>query len=116
MQNSNKFSKGDVISTLKEWVAPALISIVGMLVWRDVTEMRADVKLLLTQQSADRVKIEQLEKDVDILKNYVFVERRKTSNEEPGVPKPTRQYEFYPVVLQREDHSKSPIKKHKITL
>jgi hypothetical protein len=116
MQNSNKFSKGDVISTLKEWVAPALISIVGMLVWRDVTEMRADVKLLLTQQSADRVKIEQLEKDVDILKNYVFVERRKTSNEEPGVPEPTRQYELYPVLLQREDHSKSPIKKHKITL
>jgi hypothetical protein len=116
MQNSNKFSKGDVISTLKEWVAPALISIVGMLVWRDVTEMRADVKLLLTQQSADRVKIEQLEKDVDILKNYMFVERRKTGNEEPGVPKPTKQYEFYPVVLQREDHSKSPIKKHKITL
>lgn len=111
MQNSKKFSKDDVISTLKEWVAPALISIVGMLLWRDITEMRTDIKLLLTQQSADRVKIEQLEKDVDILKSYVFIENRKTSDDVPGIPKPTRQYDLYPVALQREEQYKDTTKK-----
>ena len=64
--------KEKVISTVKEWASPMLIGLVGILLWRDITEMRADVKLLLTNQSADRVKIEQLESDVSMLKNYVF--------------------------------------------
>lgn len=64
--------KEKVISTVKEWASPMLIGLVGILLWRDITEMRSDVKLLLTNQSADRVKIEQLESDVSMLKNYVF--------------------------------------------
>jgi hypothetical protein len=69
MQNLENHPKEQVISALKEWASPILIAIVGMLLWRDVTEMRADIKLLLTQQSADRVKIEQLEDDV---KNFTL--------------------------------------------
>lgn len=78
MQNK-QYPKEEVISILKEWASPVLIGIVGMLLWRDVTEMRADVKLLLTQQSADRVKIEQLETDVQMLKAYIFEGRGNKS-------------------------------------
>ena len=71
MTNKNA-SKDQILSAIKEWVAPVLLSIVGMLLWRDISEMRADVKLLLTNQSADRVKIEKLEQDVDLLMSIVF--------------------------------------------
>lgn len=71
MTNKNT-SKDQIISVLREWAAPLLLSIVGMLLWRDISEMRADVKLLLTTQSANQVKIDQLEKDVDLLKTAVF--------------------------------------------
>lgn len=70
--NKVEYPREQVISILKEWASPVLIGIVGMLLWRDVTEMRQDVKLLLTQQSADRVKIEQLEDDVKLLKTFVL--------------------------------------------
>ena len=71
MTNKNT-SKDQIVSVLREWAAPLLLSIVGMLLWRDISEMRADVKLLLTTQSANQVKIDQLEKDVDLLKTTVF--------------------------------------------
>ena len=76
--------KEKVISTVKEWASPMLIGLVGILLWRDITEMRADVKLLLTNQSADRVKIEQLESDVSMLKNYVFTTSKPASSELPS--------------------------------
>ncbi len=79
MTNKNQ-SKEQILAAIKEWVAPVLLSIVGMLLWRDISEMRADVKLLLTNQSADRVKIEKLEQDVDLLMSIVF----KSSEPQPG--------------------------------
>jgi hypothetical protein len=74
MTNKNT-SREQILAALKEWVAPVLLSVVGMLLWRDISEMRADVKLLLTQQSANQVKIDNLEKDVELLKSVVFSQK-----------------------------------------
>lgn len=65
-------SQSKIIGTVKEFLAPILLSIVGLFIWRDISEMRADVKLLLVQQSADRVKIENIEGDVAMLKSIVL--------------------------------------------
>jgi hypothetical protein len=65
-------SQSKIIGTIKEFLAPILLSIVGLFIWRDISEMRADVKLLLVQQSADRVKIENIEGDVAMLKSIVL--------------------------------------------
>ena len=43
-----------------------------MLIWRDVTELRSDVKALLAQSNVDKTKIENLEKDVRSLEQAVF--------------------------------------------
>ena len=43
-----------------------------MMIWRDVTELRSDVKALLAQSSVDKTKIEQLEKEVRFLQQSVF--------------------------------------------
>lgn len=102
--------KEEVISTLKEWASPALIGLVGMLLWRDVSEMRSDVKLLLTQQSADKVRIEKLESEVSLLKNYVFVQQRpsnKPSNED------SQSLELSPAIVTRGDEQYNVVKSPK---
>jgi hypothetical protein len=65
-------SQPKVVSAIKEYLAPLLLSIVGLFIWRDISEMRADVKLLLVQQSVDRVKIENMEGDIAMLKGSVY--------------------------------------------
>ena len=63
------------IRQVKEWITPSLISIVGMMLWSQLTELRTDVKQLLITQSGDVVKITSLEKDVEELKtNYLSYE------------------------------------------
>lgn len=109
-QNKKDYPRDQVISILKEWASPVLIGIVGMLLWRDVTEMRSDVKLLLIQQSSDRVKIEQLETDMKMLKGYLFTDASKGSGT-PTLPNAT--YEKQVAVLKEESYELVPIKKKK---
>lgn len=62
----------DPIAKVKEWAASILITIVGVMLWSQLTELRADVKQLLINQSANQVKIQNLEADVSYLKsNYL---------------------------------------------
>lgn len=104
--NKTEYPKEQVISILKEWASPVLIGLVGMLLWRDVTEMRSDVKLLLTQQSADRVKIEQLEDDVKLLKTYVL-----TPQSTPAPVPPTKSEERNSAILKDDEYELVPKKK-----
>jgi hypothetical protein len=67
-------------NTLKIYVFPALVTILATLIWRDVTEMRSDVKMLLAQSNIDKTKIEQLEKDVKSLEQAVFNKKPLSSN------------------------------------
>lgn len=108
MQKSDKYPREEVISILKEWASPVLIAIVGMLLWRDVTEMRADIKLLLTQQSADRVKIEQLEEDVEMLKGVILRSATRSSYPEDRTPGEPNTWDRSPAILQRDEEG--PVK------
>lgn len=69
-----------------------------MLIWRDLTELRHDVKNLLYQQSANEVKIENLQKEVDMLRAEYFNSRKykqstitipKQSSDDTPPQKPT---------------------------
>lgn len=62
-----------VINTLKIWIAPSLLTFVGFLIWRDISEMRTDVKALLQQQSANQARIDMLEKQVTDLESKIYV-------------------------------------------
>lgn len=61
--------KSDVVSVLKEWVTPTLISVLGLFIWRDLTELRQDVKFLIKEQSIVMVKTNLLETRVSILES-----------------------------------------------
>ena len=76
-------SKPELVSAIKEYLAPLLLAIVGLFIWRDISEMRSDIKLLLMQQSADKVRIEKVESDVAMLKAVIFKSDKTNFNTLP---------------------------------
>ena len=67
------------IDQIKVWITPGLVSILGLFLWRDLNELRSDVKVLLAQSTADHTKLIQLEQDVDLLKQRVFFDDPKNN-------------------------------------
>lgn len=55
-------SRTSVAAAIKIYLFPSLVTILAMMIWRDVSELRADVKSLLAQASVDKTKIENLER------------------------------------------------------
>lgn len=79
---TNSLSKTSVGNTLKLYLFPTLVSILAMLIWRDVSELRTDVKALLAQSNVDKTKIDALERDVKSLEQTVYMKKPLASNEE----------------------------------
>jgi len=52
------------IESFKVWVFPSLVSILAMLIWNDVNEIKADVKALMAQSNIDKTRIDNLERQV----------------------------------------------------
>lgn len=52
----------DINAKLKIWLFPSLVTILGTLIWRDISEMKSDVKALLAQTNIDKTRIDNLER------------------------------------------------------
>lgn len=70
------------VNAIKEYIAPILLGIVGVFVWSTLAELRSDVKLILIQQSADKVRMEIVEADVALLKSVAYNSRQNASDRE----------------------------------
>lgn len=65
-------SKNSVGNTIKLYLFPALVTVLASLIWRDVSEMRADIKALLAQSNIDKTDIQNLKRDVQVLEQAMF--------------------------------------------
>jgi hypothetical protein len=52
------------IAAFKVWVFPTLVSLVSLLIWNDVNEIKADVKALMAQSNIDKTRIDNLERQL----------------------------------------------------
>lgn len=52
------------IQAFKVWIFPSLVSIISLLIWNDVNEIKADVKQLMAQSNIDKTRIDNLERQV----------------------------------------------------
>jgi hypothetical protein len=52
------------LSQFKNWIFPGLVSILGMMIWNDVNEIKSDVKALMAQSNIDKTRIDNLEREV----------------------------------------------------
>ncbi len=52
------------LRAVKVWIFPSLVSLVALLIWSDVTEIKADLKILMAQSNIDKTRIDNLERQV----------------------------------------------------
>ena len=52
------------IVAFKVWIFPSLVSLLGLMIWSDVNEVKADVKALMAQSNIDKTRIDNLERIV----------------------------------------------------
>ena len=52
------------LRAIKVWIFPSLVSLVSLLIWSDVTEIKADLKILMAQSNIDKTRIDNLERMV----------------------------------------------------
>lgn len=75
------------IDKIKIWASPVIVSILGMMIWADVTEMKKDIKRLLEVSSSQQARIESLERDLSIIKgNYFKSAANKPSEKKSKLP------------------------------
>lgn len=57
-------NEGSTITAFKVWIFPSLVSIIALLIWNDVNEIKADVKALMAQSNIDKTRIDNLERQI----------------------------------------------------
>jgi len=76
-----------------------------MMIWRDVNELRSDVKQLLAESNSNKAKVENLEKQVTQLNQAVFKMPRTASNTPPDDNQPvTDNNNIYAVLNNKEEY------------
>ena len=89
-----------VLVTVKAWLTPLLIIGFATFLYDDITELKRDVKTLLSQSSADAVRIEYLEMEIETLKTKVYTSNNKPSDNDKKIPHPV---EFVAVLPSKDD-------------
>jgi len=64
-----------ILDTVKVWLFPIIITILGTMLWAEIIEIKKDVKQLLAQSNIDKTKIEELQKDVKQLQDVIFFKK-----------------------------------------
>ena len=57
-------NENPTLNSIKLWIFPSLASLVGLLIWSDVNEIKGDVKALMAQSNIDKTRIDNLERVV----------------------------------------------------
>jgi hypothetical protein len=73
---------------VKAWLTPMLITGFGMMSWSLISEIRSDVKSLLSATAQMQIKIEMLEKRMDGVENIVYNQTFAILPKETKVPPP----------------------------
>ena len=68
-----------LIDKIKLYISPILLSAISYIIWTDITEMKSDVKKLVSESEYRRGKEEQMEKDISELKNAVYITKKSIS-------------------------------------
>lgn len=73
MPNTDTTKSNDSITNVKAWLTPILMSILGIMIWQDVVEMKEDLKELIKRDSATQIRIFELEKDIELIQKQLYL-------------------------------------------
>lgn len=51
-------------SKIKSWLFPGLVAVLATIIWQDVKEIKNDVKALIAQSNQDKIRIDNLERQL----------------------------------------------------
>ena len=71
------------VDAFKVWIFPSLVSVIALLIWNDVNEIKADVKQLMAQSNIDKTRIDNIERQ--IYKSTANVPMFPLKDEEPRI-------------------------------
>lgn len=77
MPNTDTTKSNDSITNVKAWLTPILMSILGIMIWQDVVEMKEDLKELIKRDSATQIRIFELEKDIELIQKQLYLGRTR---------------------------------------
>lgn len=98
----NPTPKNQLGNTIKAYLFPALVTVLASLIWRDVNEMRADIKSLLAQSNVDKTDIQNLKRDIQVLEQAVFNKKITASTE--GGTQPTKLFFKHEDIFDVKDY------------
>lgn len=91
--------KERTISAVKEWLTPSLISIVGLILWTELTKLQDNVQTLLERSAATETKLAMLEKEIDYI---------KAKNDYGSYQQSTIQFPYERAVPKKEEGPRVP--------
>jgi hypothetical protein len=92
-----------VMSRVKEYITPGLITILGVMLWAEISELKRDVKTLLANDAASKMKVDMLEKEIDRIRENISYNDTKPLAY-TTIPKGS----FYRAVAKKEDEPEVP--------
>ena len=93
--------KSTMGNAIKIYLFPALVTILATLIWRDVTEMRSDIKALLAQSNIDKTDIQNLKRDVQVLEQAVF-NKKITATSIPPLKDDNKPFDVLSSIIYQE--------------
>lgn len=94
--------KDPVITRVKEYITPGLITILGVMLWAEISELKRDVKTLLANDAASQMKVNMLEKELDRVRLQVYNNKKPLAYNDP-IPAP-----WYKMIAKKEDEPEVP--------
>jgi len=80
------------IENFNVWIFPSLVSILAMVIWNDVSTIKADVKALMAQSNIDKTRIDNLERII----------YKKTASIPVDLPSTELEMETYAILPNRK--------------
>jgi hypothetical protein len=100
----SEVKNSSIVNNIKLWAFPSLVTILAMMIWRDVTELKSDVKQLLAESASNKTKVERLERQVDMLNQAVFKMPKPISNND-GPNKKDATFGRVEAILNKDDYN-----------
>jgi hypothetical protein len=94
----------DIATKVKLWLFPSLVTILGVLIWRDISEMKSDIKSLLAQSNVDKTRIDNLER-VIYNKNTAVIVTPSDKEDDSDQPK----FAIYKDIILTSDSKKKKL-------
>lgn len=76
------------ITAFKLWIFPSLVSIMSLMIWQEIKEIKSDVKALLSQSNIDKTRIDNLERHLFKPVTIPGPTSRASQNQGDQVPPP----------------------------